>query len=145
MFEKLMFDDIYNFLDHNCLINKKHKASDLDSIALLLLMLINLYMFVVFFWIYSKRFYRGWQEGLLCELQKSGRDSNILFFIWSFLNNRHQRIILNVQFSNWQHTIVGVPQGSVWRPLPFLIYINDLPWCLHSDFKWFPYAISHAV
>ena len=37
MFEKLMFDDIYNFLDHNCLINKKHKASDLDSIALLLL------------------------------------------------------------------------------------------------------------
>ena len=50
-----MFDDIYNFLDHNCLINKKHKASDLDSIALLLLMLINLYMFAVFFWIYFWR------------------------------------------------------------------------------------------
>ena len=32
MLAKLMFDDIYNFLDHNCLTNNKHNASDLDSI-----------------------------------------------------------------------------------------------------------------
>ena len=43
-----------------------------------------------------------------------------------FLDNRTQRVILNGQYSSWAKVEAGVPQGSIFRPLLFLIYINNL-------------------
>ena len=54
-----------------------------------------------------------------------------------YLQNRKQRVVLNGQSSNWLDVKAGVPQGSVLRPLFFLIYINDIPENLISVTKLF--------
>ena len=55
----------------------------------------------------------------------------------SFLSDRHQRVVLNGQSSKWSHIKAEVPQGSILRPLLFLVYINDLPEGLTTSAKLF--------
>ena len=54
-----------------------------------------------------------------------------------FLTNRKQRVVLNAQNSSWADTKAGIPQGSILRPLFFLLYINDLTENLNSNPKLF--------
>ena len=51
--------------------------------------------------------------------------------------NRHQRVLLNGQFSSWVPGFGGVPQGSVLGPLFLLIDINDLTKAISSTNKLF--------
>ena len=54
-----------------------------------------------------------------------------------FLDNRTQRVILNGQYFSWPKVEAGVPQGSIFWPLLFLIYINHLSENLASNPKLF--------
>ena len=83
----------------------------------------------------SKAFDRVWHDGLLYKLSCNGVGGNLYKLMKSFLSNRHQRVLLNGQTSQWAKVRAGVPQGSILGPLFFLIYINDLPNGLKSDVK----------
>ena len=48
----------------------------------------------------------------------------------SYLYNRSQKCQINGVMSSAKNINCGVPQGSILRPLFFLLYINDLPQCL---------------
>ena len=50
-----------------------------------------------------------------------------------FLDNRTQSVILNGQYYSWVKVEARVYQGSVLRPLLFLIYMNDLSENLASN------------
>ena len=60
-----------------------------------------------------------------------------LELIQSFLNNRFQGVVLNGLLSTWLPVTAGVPEGSILRPLLFLIYVNDLSNNLSSTSKIF--------
>ena len=43
-----------------------------------------------------------------------------------FLKERKQSVVLNGQVSTWENINAGVPQGSIFGPLLFLICINNV-------------------
>ena len=96
-------------------------------------MLTLLLMQEVFFWISP----RLWHKGLIYKLKSLGVSDSLLKLIQSFLTNRFQRILLNGQTSEWLTVKAGMPQGSIFGPLLFLIYTNDFSESIESAVKLF--------
>ena len=85
----------------------------------------------------SKAFDRVWHDGLLYKLKLLGICGRYYNLIQSFLDNRHQSVVVNGQSSKWSLVEAGVPQGSILFRLLFLVYINDLPQGLRCNAKLF--------
>ena len=63
---------------------------------------------------------------LLRKLEHCGIRGESLEWFRSYLENRKQCVDINGYFSKCSDIICGVPQGNVFGPLLFLIYINDI-------------------
>ena len=74
----------------------------------------------------SKTFDKVWHEGLLLKLFLNAVSGNFLKLLGYFIFCGKQRVVLNGQHWSWENLNTEVPQGSILRPLLFLIYINDL-------------------
>ena len=85
----------------------------------------------------SKTFDTVPHERLCCNLAHDGIWDTIFKLIRSFLLGRTQKVILNGQTSNSTHVLSRVPQGSILKPLLFIMYINDYPNNLASNLKLF--------
>ena len=148
IFEKIIFNSLFKYLEDNKLLNCNQSGFRLGDSCVHQLLSITHETYKSFganpslevrgvFLDISKTFNRIWHDGLLYKLKLleiCGRYYNL---IQSFLEHRHQRVVLNGQSSKWFLVEAGVLQGSILGPLLFLVYINDLPQGLHCNAKLF--------
>ena len=63
---------------------------------------------------------------LMHKLKKLGIKGKLGRWLYNFLNNRKQQVMINGTKSNVTNVSSGVPQGTVLGPILFLIYISDI-------------------
>ena len=144
IFEKIIFDEIYEHLTVNKLLSDKQSGFRAGNFIINQLLSITHDIYNAFeyhhdtravFLDISKAFDKVWHEGLLLELKSNDISGHLLNLFSDFLDERFQRTILNGKSSDWKRITARVPQGSVLGPLFSLIYINDLADNIMSDVK----------
>ena len=139
IFEKIVFDEIYEHLTENKLLSDKQSGfRPGDSTINQLLSITHE--------IYTAAFDKVWHDGLWLKLRSNEISRPLLNLLSKFLSERQQRTVLNRKSSDWRMITTGIPQGSVLGPLLFLAYISDLSDNLISDVRLLqmipPYLVS---
>ena len=86
---------------------------------------------------FSKAFDTIPHDGLISKLKHYGIDEKIWLWIYNFIKNRKQSVVVDGKQSSLIDVVSGVPQGTVLGPLFFLLHINDLPSVVSSKVRLF--------
>ena len=136
LFEKLVFNQLYQYLTDNCFINSNQsdfrelhstvtclfKNTDdwynrMDTGNMTSMVFVDL-----------KKAFDTFDHHILCrKLESDGVLHRELAWFGSYLSNRVQYCRVNGVDSQIENIDIGVPQGSCLGPFLFLVYINDLP------------------
>ena len=74
---------------------------------------------------------------ILHKLNFVGIRHRLLDWYSDYLTNRRQRVALSASCSEWSYLKAYVPQSSIFGPLLFLIFINDIVTDINSNIKLF--------
>ena len=128
IFERLIFNELFNFLPENNLIlpNQSGFKTGDSCINQLLFITHKIYNLFdegfelrSFFLDISKAFDKVWKKDLLFKLSQNGISGNLLDLISSFLSDRKQRVLLNGQTSEWRNVTAGFLKVPFWDPCYF--------------------------
>ena len=143
LFEKLVYDQVYGFLNMNKLLFSQQSSFRLQhSVLTCLLKCTNdLYLnsekseyTAVTFIDLKKAFDTVNHDILVQKLEHYGVKNKEIRWFHSYLTNRKQCCKVIGQLSDLELIETAVPQGSCLGPLLFIIYVNDLHFSLrHSD------------
>ena len=79
---------------------------------------------------YAKAFDKVDHALLIKKLQSYGIHPQVVNWIRSFLSDRSKQVVIDGHLSLAALIIRGVPQGTVLGPILFLIFINDISYCI---------------
>jgi hypothetical protein len=140
--ERVMFQQVVNFMDTNNFFNPNHHAyRSFHSTTTAMLQMYTTWLealeqgdMAAVCMIDMSAAFDVVDTGLLLEKMKLyGFDRNALQWTWSYLTYRSQCVYIEGSLSSPLPLIAGVPQGSILGPLFYTIFTNELPEVVHED------------